>query len=281
MVAEVFKVACIQNCAEDDMTANIHQCQEFVRQSAAEGAELICLPEYFAHMDVSDIRMQEIAYDESQHPAIPAFSELANELNVWILMGSLAIKRLDGLLNNRSFLINNHGQCVSRYDKIHLFDVMLNGVEESYTESATVAPGTKIAISRTPWGNLGLSICYDVRFPYLYRSLAQQGSDFIAVPAAFTQTTGEKHWHTLICCRAIETGSYIFAPNQCGVRHWGRATFGHSMIVNPQGEILADAGGEPGYIVAEVDPQLVVESRSAIPSLQHDRFFQQDSEYTE
>ncbi len=269
-MAGLFKVACVQFCAEDDITENICVTDGLVRSAAAEGADLICLPEYFACIAPSDSKLLGLAEAEETHPALSHFSKLAAELKVWILLGSLAIKISDTKVNNRSYLINSEGRIVARYNKLHLFDVALKNAE-SYRESTTVEAGQQAVLTDTPWGKLGMTICYDLRFAYLYRALAQAGASFISVPAAFTQTTGEVHWHVLLRARAIETGSFIFAPNQCGVRSSGRATYGHSLIVAPWGEVLADAGGETGYVIAEIDPQRARSARSMIPSLQHDR----------
>ena len=173
---------------------------------------------------------------------------------------------------NRSLLIDAAGEVVARYDKLHLFDVSLRGCER-YRESDTVKPGAAAVVAPTPWGLLGLSICYDVRFPQLYRALAQAGASYLAIPSAFTRTTGEAHWHVLVRARAIETGAYVFAPAQSGLHAEGRRTYGHSLIVDPWGAVLADAGEEEGAIVATIDPARVAEARRMIPALEHDRPF--------
>lgn len=266
----VFAVACVQNCAGNDMELNLRECAEWVRAAAAAGAGLVCLPEYFACLEPDDASLLASAHVEATHPALPRFSALAVELGVWILLGSIAVKISETKVNNRSYLIDASGSIVARYDKIHLFDVTLKS-GEAYRESSTVQPGERVVTAATPWGGLGMSICYDVRFPHLYRSLARAGAHYLATPAAFTQTTGQAHWHVLQRARAIETGSYVFAPGQCGVRSWGRATYGHSLIVDPWGEILAEAGTEPGYVIAEIDPSRVDHARAMIPSLSHDK----------
>jgi predicted amidohydrolase len=269
-VSGVFKVACVQLCAEDVITENIAVTGALVRSAAAEGAELICLPEYFSCIAPDDEKLLSLALPEDAHPVLSHFSALAAELNVWLLLGSVAIKISDTKVNNRSYLLNNQGQIVARYNKLHLFDVLLkNG--ENYRESATVEAGHQAVVAGTPWGKLGMSICYDLRFAYMYRALAQAGASFISIPAAFTQTTGEVHWEVLLRARAIETGCFIFAPDQCGVRSSGRATYGHSLIVAPWGEVLADGGTDTGYVIIEIDPQRATTARSMIPSLQHDR----------
>jgi predicted amidohydrolase len=265
-----FRVACVQNNAGNDTAKNIAQVTGLVRQAKASGADLICLPEYFSFLEVNDRRLLAGAFAEDTHPAIPQFRDLARELDVWILMGSLAIKLPTGKVNNRSYLLSATGEIVARYNKLHLFDVSLKE-GEIYLESSTVEPGTTPVLTSTPWGSLGMSICYDLRFAYLYRYLAQAGACFLAVPAAFTRTTGQAHWHVLLQARAIETGCFVFAPAQCGVRPNGRATFGHSLIVDPWGAVLADGADEPGFIVADIDISKIGEARRMIPALQHDR----------
>ncbi len=269
-MAGAFKVGCLQFCADNDLSANLKQAELLTRQTCAAGAELICLPEYFAAIEVDDQITLKKAFTEDQHPALQQFCVLAQELSVWIQLGSLPIRVSDEQINNRAFLINSAGDIVARYNKIHLFDVGLNN-GESYQESAVVKPGTEIIVAGTPWGRLGMSVCYDVRFPEQYRTMAKRGADFITIPAAFTRTTGEAHWHTLLRARAIENGCFVFAACQNGVRHTGRATYGHSLIIDPWGNILADAGDDAGFIVAEVDPDRVREVREMVPSLSHDR----------
>lgn len=267
-----FRVACVQNCAEDDIDRNLGECTALVRDAVRDGADLVCLPEYFAALTPGDRETLTLAFTENEHPALRAMCALAAELDRWLLLGSIAIRVGDDRVNNRSYLVDASGAIAARYDKLHLFDVELER-GEAYRESALVAPGTRAVVAPTPWGGLGLTVCYDVRFSYLYRALAQGGASFIATPAAFTRTTGEAHWHVLQRARAIETGSFIFAPGQCGVRRWGRATYGHSLIVDPWGHVLAEGGSEPGFVIAEVDPQRVTLARSMIPSLRHDRAF--------
>jgi predicted amidohydrolase len=271
-MTNIFTVACVQNTAGPAMETNLVEVAELVRHAKTKGAELVCLPEFFSCLEVKGDEFELGAMDEQDHPAIPLFSNLAQELGLWILMGSLAVKAGPGKIRNRSYLLDATGRIVARYDKVHLFDVDL-GDGESYRESATVEPGGKAVLAPTPWGTLGMSVCYDLRFPHLYRALAQTGAGFLAVPAAFTKTTGQDHWHVLLRARAIETGSYVFAPCQCGY-HGESESYGHSLIIDPWGEILAEGGEEPGLIVAEVDPARVQEARRKIPSLTHDRPFE-------
>ncbi len=266
------RVGCIQNCAGEDVQANIADCAALARAAHAEGARLILLPEHFSCMQPSDAALLACAQPEDGHPALGAFSALARELQAWFLLGSLAIRAPSGKLYNRSVLLDAGGRVIARYDKIHLFDVELRS-GESYRESATVEPGTGAVLGATPWGPIGLSVCYDVRFAQLYRRLAHAGARMLAIPAAFTRTTGTAHWHVLVRARAIESACYVFAPAQCGVRPWGRATYGHSLIVDPWGTVLADGGEEPGFIVADVDPRRIDEARAMIPALEHDRPF--------
>jgi len=210
---------------------------------------------------------------EDKHRALLEFRAMAARLGLWILIGSLAVKREDNGLANRSYLVDPTGNLVSRYDKIHMFDVDLpNG--ESYLESDNYVAGTEACLASTPWGILGLTVCYDLRFPHLYRALAKAGAQIISVPSAFTRTTGIAHWHVLLRARAIETGCFIVAPAQCGNHYGRRATYGHSLIVDPSGTILAEAHDEPCFVIADLDLQLVHLARSSIPSLQH------DSDYT-
>ncbi|MBI4695105.1 MAG: carbon-nitrogen hydrolase family protein [Gammaproteobacteria bacterium] len=269
-MSAAFTVACIQNCADDNVEGNIAIAAGLVREAAAAGAKLICLPENFTCLERNDQLYLEHALTEDEHPALSTFAALAAELGVWLDLGSLTIKTVPDKVSNRTFVIGPDGKVLGRYDKIHLFDVALkNG--ELYRESATVRPGECASLVDLPWGRLGLTICYDVRFPHLYRCLAQAGADFLAIPAAFTATTGEAHWHVLVRARAIENGCFVFAAGQCGQRPWGRRTYGHSLVVDPWGRVLADGGDDVGIILATIDPALVQEARAMIPSLSHDR----------
>jgi len=269
-----FKVACVQNSATDNLQANIDTAEALTRQAASVGAVLICLPEYFCILEPDDSAYFEKGFYPDRHPAVEHFQALARELDVWLLLGSVPVKSRSGKVHNRSHLLTPEGDITATYDKVHLFDVAIKDGHE-YRESSTVMPGDRAVMADLPWGRLGLTICYDVRFPHLYRQLAKAGADFITVPAAFTAKTGEAHWHTLVRARAIENGCYVFAPNQPGRRHWGRRTYGHSLIVDPWGTILADGGEEEGYIVADVDVSRVVDARRMIPALIHDRPFRE------
>jgi predicted amidohydrolase len=265
-----FKTALIQMNSGREVGPNIDTACRLVREARGQGAELILTPENTTMVEPKRALILEKAKTEAEHPAIPAFRTLAAETGAWLLIGSISVKLDERCCANRSFLFSPAGEIVARYDKIHMFDVDLaNG--ESYRESATFRPGTRAVVADLPFGRLGLSICYDVRFAYLYRSLAHAGASFISVPAAFTVPTGRAHWHVLLRARAIETGCFVFAPAQCGEHAEGRKTFGHSLIVSPWGEILAEAGEEPGVVMADIDPAKVEEARRMVPALQHDR----------
>jgi deaminated glutathione amidase len=266
------KVACVQLNAARDIAPNIAAASGLIREARANGAQFILTPENTGMIEPKRPLLLEKAKPEAEHPGLPAFSSLAAELGVWLLIGSLQIKLDAATCANRSFLFDDRGRVAARYDKIHMFDVNLEG-GESYRESSRFRAGDRAVLAGTPWGKVGLTVCYDVRFAYLYRALAQAGATFLTVPSAFTVPTGQAHWQTLLRARAIETGCFVFAPAQCGEHAEGRKTYGHSMIVSPWGEILAEAGEAPGVIYADVDPAKVEEARRMIPALQHDRRF--------
>lgn len=267
-----FKAACLQVTAGRDLTPNIDAACGLAREARAAGAELVLMPENVAMMEWGKANIVAKAMPEDRHIALAAFRDLARETGLWLHAGTLAVLTADGRVANRAFVIAPDGRIVASYDKIHMFDVDLPG-GESYRESATFAPGERAVVARTPWGGLGLTICYDLRFPQLYRALAKAGADFLTVPAAFTRVTGMAHWHILLRARAIETGCFVFAPAQCGKHETGRETYGHALIVAPWGEVLADAGETPGFCLAEIDTDLVKQARGQIPALTHDREF--------
>jgi predicted amidohydrolase len=267
-----FTVACVQTNSARDIEPNIVIVGNLVREARRRGADLILLPENVGMLEPVSRLLCEKARPEAEHLALAAFRRLAQDTGAWLLIGSLAIAVEGGKVANRSLLVDPMGNIVARYDKIHLFDVDL-GDGESYRESATIAPGDRAVLAATPWGSLGMTVCYDLRFPQLYRTLAQRGALFLSIPAAFTRTTGRAHWHILQRARAIENGAFVFAPAQCGTHAEGRETYGHSLIVDPWGEVLADGGEEPGIVLAEVDPEAVARARSRIPSLRHDHAF--------
>jgi predicted amidohydrolase len=267
-----FKAACVQLRSSDDVAENISQTARLVREAAARGANFIATPENTTLMAPDGGAKLAHSFDEAHDPALPVFSDLAKELKVWLLIGSLAIKVSDTKTANRSFLFAPDGGITARYSKIHLFDVALAS-GEVYRESNTVAGGDEAVVANTDFGPIGLSICYDLRFPQLYRRLAQTGAFLFTVPSAFTVPTGEAHWHVLLRARAIENGAFVIAPAQGGSHANGRKTYGHSLIVAPWGEILAEAGTEPGVILAEIDPARSALARARVPNLQHDRMF--------
>lgn len=267
--ARPFKAACVQLNAGDDMAANIDAASQMARDAALLGAEFVLFPENVAMMTFGEANIRDNARTEEDHPAIAAFQELARELDIWLHGGTLAIKSGDKIAN-RAYVYAPDGSIAATYDKIHMFDVDLGG-GESYRESATFDPGSETVLVDLPWGELGLSICYDVRFPYLYRALAQNGARFLAVPAAFTVPTGRAHWEVLLRARAIENGCYVFAPAQTGSHFGGRQTYGHALIIDPWGRVLEDAGEEPGFVIADIDPGLIDEVRAQVPSLRHTR----------
>src|SRR6201996_605819 len=267
-----FKAACVQLRSSDDVAENIRTTSDLIREAKGKGAQFIATPENTTLMAPDGGAKLAQSFDEAHDPALPVFSALAKELNVWLLIGSLAIKVSDTKTANRSFLFAPDGRVTARYSKIHLFDVALAS-GEIYRESKTVAGGAEAVVADTEFGPVGLSICYDLRFPQLYRRLAQKGAFLFTVPSAFTVPTGEAHWHVLLRARAIENGAFVVAPAQGGTHANGRKTYGHSLIVSPWGEILAEAGTEPGVIVADIDPALSTLARARVPNLQHDRVF--------
>jgi len=274
MVDPIFKAACVQMNAGPDITENLQTAEQMIREAAAQGAEFIATPENTCQIRFRPEEKLETAHTLETHPAIPLFKSLAKELNIWLLAGSLTIKAPEAnKLLNRSILFSAAGDIAAQYDKIHLFDVTLN-TNETYKESATIQPGNKAVIAQTPWSDIGMSICYDVRFSKLYRDLAQNGAKILTIPAAFTIPTGQAHWETLLRARAIETGSFVIAPAQTGTHEKGRQTYGHSMIINPWGEILAQAGNQPEIITAQINLEDVTKARQSIPSLQHDRRYE-------
>jgi predicted amidohydrolase len=276
-MVQTFTVACVQTTAGPDVKTNIINASALVREAHKSGATLIVLPEVTNIIDMDRSAMAEKLSAEVDDISLVAFCTLAVELKVWLLLGSLGLKHETALnaegkpkFANRSFLIGDDGVVRNRYTKIHLFDVDL-GAGETYQESKSYKPGNETVVADTPWGKLGMTICYDIRFPHLYRKLAQAGAKFLSIPAAFARPSGKAHWHVLMRARAIENGCYVFAAAQCGEHGGGRSTYGHSLIVDPWGEILADGGTEIGFVLAEIDTSLVDKVRQKIPSLTHDR----------
>ena len=268
-MTNALRVACVQTTATPDMAATIATACAGIRAAAADGARLVLLPEN-APLMAGGRETRDKAGEPGAHPARAAFAEGARETGVWLLAGSLG-ERKGNKLANRSLLFDSAGQVVAEYDKIHMFDVDLGG--ESYRESDNFAHGERAVLAETPWGGLGMTVCYDLRFPALYRSLAQAGAAMLAIPSAFTVPTGQAHWHVLLRARAIETGCFVFAPAQCGNHYGRRRTYGHSLIIDPWGEVLAEGGEAPGVIAADIDLDAVAEARAKVPSLSHDRPF--------
>lgn len=270
------KAACIQLNAGPDIAANLKDAAALVREAAAGGARFIATPENTCHIRTPATAKLTSSPVEEKHPALPLFSGLAQETGAWILVGSVSVKIADDKIANRSYLFNDKGAVVAAYDKIHLFDVDLAG-GESYRESATVKGGDRVILAESPWGRIGMTICYDMRFPHIYRTLAQGGANILAIPAAFTVPTGRAHWEVLLRARAIENGAFVIAPAQCGTHEGGRGTYGHSLIIGPWGEILAQGGDTPGVIMADINLDDVAKARTSIPSLQHDRQYKVSS----
>lgn len=267
-----FIAACIQMRSGTEPAANIAAASRLIREAAGQGAAFIATPEMTNLLDIRPGMARAKVRREAEDESLPLLRALAAELGVTLLVGSLAIAlEEDERFANRSFLIGPDGAILARYDKIHMFDVEV-GDGQTYRESRAYRPGTEAVLVQSPAGRLGLTICYDVRFPHLYRRLAQAGAEILTIPAAFTRVTGEAHLHVLVRARAIETGSFVIAPAQCGKHEDGRETFGHSLIISPWGEILAEAAGaEPGIILARIDLAEVAKARGRIPSLGNDR----------
>jgi deaminated glutathione amidase len=268
-----FKVGLIQMRSGLDPQANLTAILAAIDEAKRGGADYVLTPEMsnILALKRDDLFAKIIAEDND--PTLATLREVARKLSIYIHIGSLAIKASPEKAVNRSFLIDRKGDLAARYDKIHMFDVDLAG-GESYRESNNYRSGELAVVADLPWGRLGLTVCYDLRFPALYRALAEAGASFLAIPSAFTRQTGEAHWHVLLRARAIENGCFVFAAAQGGRHENGRETFGHSLVVNPWGKILAEGGTEPAVLIAEIDPAEVATARSRIPSLHHGRRFE-------
>jgi len=268
-----FTAACLQLTSAREIEPNIAAVRDLARRARDAGADLIMTPEVTDRMEPRRETVLATARTERDHAMLLACRAVARETGAWFLLGSAVVKLEDDeRVANRSFLIAPDGGIAARYDKIHMFDVDLEG-GESYRESRSYRPGDRAVLADLPWGRLGMSICYDLRFADLYRALAQAGASFLSIPAAFTVPTGRAHWHVLMRARAIENFCFVFAPAQSGEHAEGRRTYGHSLIVAPWGEILAEAEDGPGFITATIDVAKVAEARGAVPSLSHDRPF--------
>src|SRR6202020_1214005 len=252
---------------------SLEQATKLIRQAASEGADYVLTPEVSNMMQLNRKTLFEHLADEADDLSLKACRALAAELKIHLHIGSLALRASPERAVNRSFLIAPDGTVIASYDKIHMFDIDLPG-GESYRESANYQPGETAVIADLPWGRIGVSICYDVRFPALYRALAESGASFLTVPSAFTVRTGEAHWHTLLRARAIENGCFLFAAAQAGTHESKRQSYGHSLIVDPWGTVLAEGGPtETGVFLARIDPAKVETARKTVPSLQHGRRF--------
>jgi predicted amidohydrolase len=271
--ASTFKVALIQMRSGLDPATNLKAVLAGVDEAKRGGADYVLTPEMTNVLENNRERLFTKIVGEEHDATLATLREVARRLSIYIHIGSLAVRASPEKAANRAFLIDRKGDIAARYDKIHMFDVDLaNG--ESYRESNSYRPGELAVVADLPWGRLGLSVCYDLRFPALYRALAEAGASFLAIPSAFTKQTGEAHWHVLMRARAIENGCYVFAAAQGGKHEHGRETYGHSLVVDPWGKIVAEGGTEPGVIFADVDPAQVAIARGRVPSLNHGRRFE-------
>lgn len=269
-----FKAALVQITAGPDPAVNAEMNAKLLREAAAAGADFVMFPEVCNMIEPDRAQCRAKARPAAEDETLTRLREGAGELGIWVLVGSIVAQSEDtsGKLANRSFMIDDKGAIVGAYDKMHLFDVDV-GSGDVYRESDTYRPGTGVTLVPTPWGVFGMTVCYDMRFPHLYRDLARAGAVMLSAPSAFTRPTGEAHWHVLLRARAIECGAFVFAPAQTGDHAGGRKTYGHSLAVGPWGEILGDGGTEPGITYVEIDTSKAHEARKRIPSLQHDRAY--------
>ena len=268
-----FRAGLVQLRSGRAVAPNLDKAEALIRRAAKGGAQYVQTPENTGIMELKPELVLAAAESEGKSALLAWAKARARDLGIWLHVGSIAIKLDQTRVANRSYLIDPKGRVAARYDKLHMFDVDLAG-GESYRESQYFRPGAKAVLADLPFGRLGLSICYDLRFPSLYRALAAAGAELIAIPAAFTKQTGEAHWHVLTRARAIETGAFVLAATQGGLHENGRSTFGHSIIVSPWGEILAEAGEEPGVIFADLDLAASEEARARIPAIKHGREFE-------
>ncbi|MEW2912129.1 carbon-nitrogen hydrolase family protein [Leisingera sp. JC11] len=272
------RAALLQMTSTDIPAENLETVKAMMAEAVQGGAGFVLTPEVTNCLSGSRTHQNGVLCHEEDDPTLAALREEASRHGVWLLLGSLGIKTHDGdgRFANRQFLISPQGEITARYDKIHMFDVEVTP-EETYRESDGYRPGTKAVVAETPFANIGMTICYDVRFPRLHRALAKGGAQILTVPAAFSYVTGAAHWHSLLRARAIETGCFVLAPAQTGKhpasRGPSRKTYGHSLAVAPWGEVLADAGQEPGVTYIDLDLEKVAEARRRVPSLTHDREF--------
>ena len=271
------RIGCVQTPALPTFDEAIEAACRLAGDAVAAGAELVCLPEYCGGLKSDNGVLKPPAAPEASHPVLEALCNFTRDAGVWMLIGSVAVDGPEGRLINRGFMVDDKGEIRARYDKIHLFDVDLSETER-YRESAVINPGAQAVVTDTPWGRLGMTTCYDLRFPHLYRSLAHAGAEILAVPAAFMKVTGQAHWHVLNRARAIENGAVVVAPCAVGPVPGGGAVYGHSLIISPWGEVLAEGGDGVSTIVATVDMESVASVRQRVPSLRHDRPFSQPAQ---
>ena len=264
----MFRVSCIQLCSSDCIKSNLERSERLIKKAVSQKANLIITPEVSSKFSLIKKRLLEVATTMNNDSYLLGIKKLAKRYKKWILIGSLIIKNKKKLLN-RSVLIDDKGNIKTFYDKIHMYDAKLSK-SEKYSESKTFRAGKNIKVVKLPWGKLGLSICYDLRFPNMYRKMSKKGAIFLSIPSAFTETTGKRHWHTLLKARAIENFSYVFAPGQAGKHCNGRKTYGHSMIVSPDGKILKELGKREGVITTTIDPKKPFKLRKTIPSVYFD-----------
>jgi deaminated glutathione amidase len=267
-----FNVALVQMRSGVDLDRNAADAERLIREAAATDAAYVLTPEVTNIFEPDKVRLRAVVKSEADDPCVQMAARVAKELSIHLHIGSVAVKADDGRIANRSLLFGPDGTIAARYDKIHLFDIDLPS-GESYRESATFSPGGEAVAAKLPFGTVGLAICYDVRFPRLANALANAGATIITYPAAFTVPTGEAHWHTLLRARAIETGSFVLAAAQGGMHEGGKATYGHSLIINPWGEIVGEAGNEPCVIAAQIDVAASQKARERIPALKNARDF--------
>jgi deaminated glutathione amidase len=268
-----FRIGLIQMRSGRSPQANTDAAAKLIGEAKDRGAEYVLTPEMTNIMETGRERFFASIVPEEQDAALMTLRELARTLGIFVHVGSLAVKVSADKAANRSFLIDRHGEVIARYDKIHMFDVDLAS-GESYRESRNYRAGELAVLADLPWGRLGLTICYDLRFPALYRALAEAGASFLSIPSAFTKQTGEAHWHVLLRARAIENGCFVLAAAQGGTHENGRETFGHSLAIDPWGRVLAEGGVEPAVVLADIDLAAIAGARARIPSLQHGRRFE-------
>ncbi len=266
-----FRAALVQMCTGRDIARNVDDASDMITAAVRDGADFVSTPETTHFMELSGRRLFETIKPQDEDLGVLAFSKLAADLNIWLNIGSLAIRVGERKAANRSFLFSPQGEIAATYDKIHMFDVDLEG-GESYRESKNYQPGNTAVLTDLPWGKLGMTICYDLRFPQLYRKLAQLGASIVTIPSAFTEATGRAHWRTLLRARAIETGCFVLAAAQGGLHENGRKTYGHSAIIAPWGDVLAESEKNPCILSANIDIRESSKMRMRIPSLSDQPF---------